>query len=369
METKRLTIDMIKEYIRNNIKSFINEEVITQYIPKKQNIINPLLVEEKKSLQTLLTDDFNTLKIESSYFLNLFQNNLFENFLILNPLYNFSNEDISINKKTLSFYYSVLSSLDVKFHSESQEYKYKSYISLLSYFKKDIMIDGFKEHKYSKLKWNKNHIYKHFEKNTLDDKVIRYVSDALHINIFYIKNDKIYYTGGEFIVFKKIVFLLNYDDTYYLLCDKENKFYIFNNNEYIKSFLKENSNINLVFSESFDPVGTNWNKSIDIQKNQNKIGKIEEITYTDKLNGYDIENTIQSNDEENDKENDEENNEVNDEENDGEIDEEINENLSLIELQKKAKEFKIDIFYNIDGNRKIKNKKQLCIEILKKKKS
>lgn len=356
METKRLTIDMIKDYIRNNIKSFNNEEVIIQYIPKKQNIIKPI-VDEKKSLQTLLENDVDSLKIESSYFPNLFQNNLFENFLILNPLYKFSHEDITINKKTLSFYYSILSSLDNKFFSESQEYKYKSYISLLSYFKKDIMIDGFKEHKYSKLKWNKNQIYKNFEKNTLDDKVIRYVSDALHINIFYIKNNKIYYTGGEFIVFKKIVLLLNIDDSYYLLCDKQNKSYIFNNNEYIKSFLKENNNINLVFSESFDPVGTDWNKSIDIQKNQNQ--NKEEIIYTDKLNGYDIENTAQSDsNSESESESDEET-----------IDEEINENLSLIELQKKAKEFKIEIFYNSDGIRKIKNKKQLCVEILKKKKS
>jgi hypothetical protein len=42
METKRLTIDMIKDYIRNNIKSFTNEEVIIERIPKKQNVIKDI---------------------------------------------------------------------------------------------------------------------------------------------------------------------------------------------------------------------------------------------------------------------------------------------------------------------------------------
>ena len=219
METKRLTIDMIKDYIRDNIKSFTNEEVIIQYTPKQNTIKEKNIIkneDEQKTLDSIMLEDFNIIKVEKNFFPDLYQNNLFENFLILNPLYKFTNEDTTIDLKTLSFYYSVLSSLDNKFYSDTHDYKYKSYINLMSYLKKDIMMDGFKQHKYSKLRWNKNQIYKHFEKNTLDDKVIRYVSDALHINIFYIKDDKIYYPGGDFIVFKKIVLLLNYNNTFYL---------------------------------------------------------------------------------------------------------------------------------------------------------
>ncbi len=360
METRRLTIDMIKDYIRDNIKSFTNETIInTIQLNSKENSkqIKSKEIEKtlEKTLENYMEDEFNKIKINQTFFPDLlFSKDLIEHYIV-NPLYKFKNEDDNINLKTLSFYYAVLYSLEDNFSSETNENKYKLYINLQSYLKKDIMIDGFKQHKYSKLKWNKNQIFKHFEKNTLDDKVIRYVSDALHVNIFYIKNNKVYYTGGEFIVFKKIVLLLNYNDRYYLICDNENKHYYFNNNEFIKSFLKNNENINLVFEEQFNPVG----KEITVKTENNTIKNEKEnkIEYNDDLNGYDLENT--------------ENKSVSDEtESESESeDEEINESLSLIELQKKAKELKIDIFHNIDGVRKIKNKKQLCSEILKKKKS
>ena len=48
------------------------------------------------------------------------------------------------------------------------------------------------------------------------------------------------------------------------------------------------------------------------------------------------------------------------------IDEPINENMSLTELQKIAKEKNIAITVVIDGKKKIKNKKDLCKEILEK---
>ncbi len=347
METRRLTIDMIRDYIKNNIKYFTNEEIIEVKHDKNNKNIQDKPV-QKKTLQELMSNDFDTIKINPSFFPNLFSNDLIGNFLILNPLHGIVfNKDVNLN--TISFYYSVLCSLE----NIPEENKYKQYLSLMNYLKKDIMIDGFKQHKYSKLKWNKNQIYKNFEKDTIDDKVIRYVSDALHINIFYIKNDKIYYAGGEFIVFKKIVFLLNYNDRYYLICDKLNKSYYFNSDEYIKSFLTDSKNINLVFEEKFSPVGSALSKKkSDIDKKEVEFTD-KLVEYTDKLNGYDIENTEDENIENN------ENNE----------DDEINESLSLIELQKKARDNNIDIFCYISGIRKIKNKKQLCIEILNKKKS
>jgi len=40
--------------------------------------------------------------------------------------------------------------------------------------------------------------------------------------------------------------------------------------------------------------------------------------------------------------------------------------MSLIELQKKAKELNIDTFYYVNGSRKFKNKKELCKDILSK---
>ena len=40
--------------------------------------------------------------------------------------------------------------------------------------------------------------------------------------------------------------------------------------------------------------------------------------------------------------------------------------MSLVELQKKAKELNIDTFHFVNGSRKIKNKKELCKDILSK---
>ena len=84
---------------------------------------------------------------------------------------------------------------------------------------------------------------------------------------------------------------------------------------------------------------------------------LAKIEYNDDLNGYDLENTENT-----------ENKSIYSE-SDSDHNEEINENLSLIELQKIAKELQINIFDSTNQVRKIKNKKQLCTEILKKKKS
>ena len=55
---------------------------------------------------------------------------------------------------------------------------------------------------------------KNLEKNVVDNKIIRYVSDALHLNIFYIDGNNINYVGGDFIVFKKMIFIKNEKNIY-----------------------------------------------------------------------------------------------------------------------------------------------------------
>ena len=55
----------------------------------------------------------------------------------------------------------------------------------------------------------------------MSDKLIRYIGDAFHINIFYIDFDdenKIKYTGdADFIVFKKIVIMIKTKNQYLLV--------------------------------------------------------------------------------------------------------------------------------------------------------
>lgn len=210
MESRKLTLDIIKDYIKNNITSFTNEEIIIEIKPtKKQSIKQPIKQDVKK--EETLNDYMSKLEISKvhtninfpcNFFDNLSNVNFLKDFLILNPIISndiHTEEKIDIN--SLSFYYSILSAVEPKFLTEKTENKKKLYNDFVSYLKKDIMIDGFKQHKYSLMKWNKNDIFKNLDKNIVDDKIIRYVSDALHINIFYVDKDKIKYVGGDFYSF------------------------------------------------------------------------------------------------------------------------------------------------------------------------
>jgi hypothetical protein len=362
MDTQKLTLDIIKEYIRNNINSFTDEEILIEVsIPKKKDKIdigkfNKTISDKEtpKTLEEIISniDKKSNLdaKFPTEYFSNLYSKNLLDSFSILNPI---SQSDIpleqeDINIKNLSFYYSIFCAVEPDFLKMSFENKFQTYINLISYLKKDIMIDGFKQHQYSKLKWTKNDIVKNLEKNIVDNKVIRYVSDALHLNIFYIDGDDTFYVGGDFIVFKKMIFMLKYNNRYYLLTTKEDKIFTFNSNNYIKSILTHPDNLKLIFTDKFNAVSFDWTKLLNLCKKSNvEIETKLPIAYNDKLNGYDIDEETVKDDTPNKQD-------------------EFNENMSLIELQKKVKELNIDTFYYVNGTRKFKNKKELCKDILSK---
>ncbi len=373
--SRKLTLDIIKQYISNNLNHFTNDE----YLDAKQSSVmqnvtkkikqEPPKQEQKqqehipKSLSEYLITDKKTLSFPINFFAYCYSTSLLENFLIFNQSCQIDikdqdkSKDQDININTLSFYYALLSAMEPSFSSESKDNKFILFNNLMNYLKKDIMIDGFKQHQYSKLKWTKNDIFKSLEKNEVTDKIIRYVSDALHINIFCIdyKTQEVNYYGGDFIVFKKIAILMKHDNKYYLVYDTNNKLFSFNSNDFIKNIITNPGKLNLVFVDNFNPVGSDWNKYMNLQdKTQNNTpNQDDQILYTDKLNGYDIdEDTVVDN------KNQEVIQEIRDEY--------INDSMSLIELQKKAKELNIDVFHNVNGVRKIKNKKELCREILNK---
>jgi hypothetical protein len=363
MDTRKLTLDIIKEYIRDNINSFTDEEILIEVaIPKKKDKVDfqvsSSIKETPKTLEQIISSIDKKSGIDANFpiecFSNLYSKNLLDNFLILNSIsqLDIQLEQEDINIKNLSFYYSIFSAVEPNFLKMSSENKFQAYINLISYLKKDIMIDGFKQHQYSKLKWTKNDIVKNLEKNVVDNKVIRYVSDALHLNIFYIDGDDTCYVGGDFIVFKKMIFMLKYNDRYYLLTTKEDKLFTFNSNYYIKSILTHPDNLKLIFTDKFNAVSFDWTKLLNLCKKSTSQSETKSvIAYNDKLNGYDIdEETVK----------DETPTLIEKQ------DEYINENMSLIELQKKAKELNIDTFHYVNSSRKFKNKRELCKDILSK---
>ncbi len=140
--------------------------------------------------------------------------------------------------------------------------------------------------------------------------------------------------------------MLKYNNRYYLLTTKEDKIFTFNSNDYIKSILTHPENLKLIFTDKFNAVSFDWTKLLNLcKKNNVEIETKLPIAYNDKLNGYDIDEETVKDDTPNKQD-------------------EFNENMSLIELQKKAKELNIDTFYYANGSRKFKNKKELCKDIL-----
>ena len=369
----KLTFDIIADYIRENLKSFNDDEIIfveekKTFLPKKinnhqnnqNNQINSKIIEKINFIDTINSvNKFNHILFDTDFFNNLYFVDTLKDFFVL--------KTHSIDNKIYSFYTCLLSSLDSNYTSRSDEMNCVN--NLIQYLKTDIMQDGFRQHGYSKLKWTKNKILEDLNKNVISDKIIRYASDALHINIFYIDNDddnKIKFVGGDFVPFKKIILLLKIKSIYYLICSKEQKYFIFNNNNFIKSLLINQDCINLILCEQFNCVGRNYfnitdnkdnkdNKDEDkndinteqvIEKNINNNTNNDELS----INGFEEESVT------NKKLNT--NNDI--------YDNEINESLSLIELQKKAKELQIDTFCIYNSTRKLKNKKELCRDIINK---
>ena len=269
--------------IKTNLTTFTNEEVIVLKQEKSlsnKNIISTDKHIEKKDFKLLIDDlDRNkSITIDKNFFRNLYSVEFLKDFLIY--------KTHSVDIKIYSFYTCILSALDDKFLNTKIS-EYLQYInSLIQYLKMDIMQDGFRINGYSKLKWTKNKILEDLNKNNITEKVIRYVGDALHINIFIIDNNddnKIKYAGGDYVPFKKNVLLLKIKDEYYLICTQNEKYFVFNKNDFIKSLLINPEYINLLLCEHFVCVGRNYINNAKLEntnlENINNEGKnICEIT-------------------------------------------------------------------------------------------
>ena len=356
---KKISLDILIKYIKDNI-NIINDSDIIIETEKKQNINKTLkpVIKKEKSFQ----ENFDEALSGSTDFL----------------IYKVDNE--------YSFYKSLLSIFDLNFSAFGLDKQNLIIKNFIQYLKSDIMMLGFAQYEYSKIKFNKKNMYDDLDKNIISKEIMRYCADVFHINIFYIDyNDgTINYTGGNFIPFKKSIVLLKINDMFSILQINNSKIFRFNNNEFFDSILKNTDKINLLTCEKFNICTEDLNKYIKKDKNDKNdkqkntetdtyidFDKIMEKTnnkmqdnsseFNDNLNGYDIDdNDI----EDSDKSKTIIKFDTKTEEKIEHIDTRVNENMSLSELQKLAKEHGISTTIVIDGKKKIKNKKDLCTEIL-----
>ena len=399
----KLTLELIADYIKQNLYHFTNDEeiIVVEQQPKKtKNIIknenDNKIIQKKSFIQKLsnLTNNQNLRDFKDDKIINCLDN--------FDVLKTFTDEN-----KIYSFYTCILSAFDNNFLKNSDEDKQKYIDCLVTYLKCDISQDGFRQHGYSKLKWTKNQILDLIKKNDMSDKLIRYISDAFHINIFYIDFDdenKIKYTGdADFIVFKKILIMVKTKNQYYLMYNSltGDKTFNFTNNDFIKFLLINQDYITLIFSDKFNCVGRNFNSNIidlpndkcDKINNSNESNIVEltideltidesnivELTIDDKtnvddltsINGFEEESITQKNIKKNIQIQKQPQTQIQIQkqiqkqiQHTINYTEDINEQLSLIELQKKAKEKNIDIFLYPNNIRRLKTKKELCKELL-----
>lgn len=117
----------------------------------------------------------------------------------------------NINEQNVSFYSSIFSCLKQTFISQF----INSQTNFILTFLKRICseINGRQYNK--KYKLYKIEICNNISKNIIDDKVIKFISDFLHINIFILDvvNDVLLFCDDCFVPYKKSVFLIKYDKT------------------------------------------------------------------------------------------------------------------------------------------------------------
>jgi hypothetical protein len=208
--------------------------------------------------------------------------------------YNDNIQHIIINNKkhNVSLISSILYCLYLNYTNMIDENKEKFIKKLIEKMASEVYIK-FTEFEFSKMKWKKNDIVENINNNIYDYKVLKYLSDYFVINIFIIKNNKLYFCGGNnFIQFRKNIFVELKDEIYNPIFSEYKKVFSLSD-VVIQNIINNLDTINLYFSdlpltiyiEPLFKIKKNV-KFDDVKTDGAKVDK-KVIEYTDTLNGFD----------------------------------------------------------------------------------
>jgi hypothetical protein len=263
--------------ITNNILiSFIEKNL--SMIDKIGNIdLNIYHHEEKSVNKTIKINGILDIFFDNSKYYQ-YSNNL--KYLLIN--------DITHNVSLLS---SMIYCLYSQYNDKSEVDKETFIKKLIEKLSSDVFVK-FTEFEYSKLKWKKNDIVENINKNNIDYKVLKYLSDYFVINIFIIDNKQLYFCGGsDFIQFRKNIFINKHNDLFHPVFTEYKRTFSLSD-KIIQNINNNLDKIKLYYSglhlkQCIEPI-------IKIKKNVKFDDKIDDIKvdkkaieYTDTLNGFD----------------------------------------------------------------------------------
>jgi hypothetical protein len=362
---ERITLDTLISFIKINLSSLqpIGEIIMVDNTEKK--VVKQEKVKKEKNFYEELSDTTTPINFNNNFtndFLN-FPNN--SNLLVLNLNSLFIPEESEGKKKKIDYSkYTFFKSVLYNLIKELTELELETFIKTLV---KHVSYGGVTEFNYTKLKWNKNILKDNINKNIINEMTIRVVCDYLHLNIFILNEDskKIEYGGGEFVPFKKNIFLYKFNNNYYPLFTKKEKYFSFNS-ELMVYLLKNTDNITLLSYDQFSFREEDLSKYINISKILPEINVEDKSSKDVKeevsvINKFDDEYSDDTEESEGESEGESEEDTI--EEYDSTIFDKYMK-LSLMEIQKEANKYNIQ---TKDGT-KLKTKKDLCMEISKVKK-
>jgi len=339
--TSKVTLECLLNFIDKNLST--RQPASEIIVEKKVSLAKSIPKQSTKTFSDMLNSANTPIIFDfdpSCQYLSCLKT---RQFFTINPNCILSDSD------NLSFFKSVLYCLIDKITNDDINQFKTNLIKEISNY------SGLKD--YKNFNWKKKDIVSTLTNNIVDEKIIRLVSDYLHVNIFMINNCSkggkyISYGGGEYVPFKKNIVLYKQNEMYYPIFTKTSKFFKVNDS-IIKCFIENSEKIKLLTLESdtFIPVEENLDKYIDITKidfNDNEVAK-------NMVNSFIEEECSSSENEISDIENNKENNKEN---------KEMlgNTNMSLKDLQEIARKYGI----SIKKQGKLKTKKELCVEINKK---
>jgi hypothetical protein len=282
---KRITISDLLEFISKNSKEIKNIDVVDSSSSDTQNDFDD---DDAILNEVLETGEVGKIKFLPPNLDQLFKK-FSDRFLHMGALHSLDDK----SKLDISYFTSVFYCLRCSFSSLSVDEQRIFMNRFFEGFRKGISMGYFEEFGYNKLKWNKVEIVKQVCELAMTKCVMRYLADYLCVNIFIldITDDTFYYTGGDFIPYKKNIFLLKQEHYEPLITEKGRIInagddimkHIIENKEFVQLFNLNYKETKEVKTLSFSVVIEDLSRYIDMKQ-------FESVKVTEDINGYDESN-------------------------------------------------------------------------------